>query len=246
MCQQRVGYARLPGRRRPSRHPLPTPRPAPPASGPPPQAGCPRCSSPGEGSSSSAVLPWLGGRRRRRNPAAPPPAALPSPCNPAHTTLPPRRMGTYDLASLPQFDEISAALRLAGDLARAYGQRLTFHPRCGGGAAAAVLAGGGCRCRAGERHSILRLCPHAPALHCFLCLAPPTCAATPQSLCQAGAPTPASTTLDLPKLLPLPPCSSRPAPQPLCEAGRPRRRAGRQVDARAGGALAGGGVGCRG
>lgn len=29
-----------------------------------------------------------------------------------------------------QFEEIRAALRFAGDLARTYGQRLTFHPSC--------------------------------------------------------------------------------------------------------------------
>lgn len=33
-----------------------------------------------------------------------------------------------------RFAEISAALRLAGELARLYGQRVTFHPRCVAGA----------------------------------------------------------------------------------------------------------------
>ena len=38
-------------------------------------------------------------------------------------------MGTFDPADLPQFADIRAALRHAGDLARLYGQRITFHPR---------------------------------------------------------------------------------------------------------------------
>lgn len=37
-------------------------------------------------------------------------------------------MGTFEPAQLPQVAEVSAALRFAGDLARALGQRLTFHP----------------------------------------------------------------------------------------------------------------------
>ncbi|PRW39126.1 UV damage repair endonuclease [Chlorella sorokiniana] len=37
-------------------------------------------------------------------------------------------MGTFDLEQLPQYEEIKSTLRLAGDLARTYGQRLTFHP----------------------------------------------------------------------------------------------------------------------
>ncbi|PSC67605.1 UV damage endonuclease [Micractinium conductrix] len=37
-------------------------------------------------------------------------------------------MGTFEIADLPQYEEISAALRFAGDLARLYGQRITFHP----------------------------------------------------------------------------------------------------------------------
>ncbi|KAL4440141.1 hypothetical protein ABPG75_003142 [Micractinium tetrahymenae] len=37
-------------------------------------------------------------------------------------------MGTFAMEELPQFAEIRAALRLAGDLARLYGQRITFHP----------------------------------------------------------------------------------------------------------------------
>lgn len=37
-------------------------------------------------------------------------------------------MGTYDVAQLPQFVEIKAALSFAGDLARVYDQRITFHP----------------------------------------------------------------------------------------------------------------------
>jgi UV DNA damage endonuclease len=37
-------------------------------------------------------------------------------------------MGAFESTQLPQYDEIAAALRFAGDLARAYGQRVTFHP----------------------------------------------------------------------------------------------------------------------
>ncbi|KAL4853397.1 UV-damage endonuclease [Chlorella vulgaris] len=37
-------------------------------------------------------------------------------------------IGTYDAKELPQYEEIAAALRLAGDLARLHGQRITFHP----------------------------------------------------------------------------------------------------------------------
>ncbi|KAI7836305.1 hypothetical protein COHA_009813 [Chlorella ohadii] len=37
-------------------------------------------------------------------------------------------MGTFELQQLPQYEEISSTLRLAGDLSRMYGQRLTFHP----------------------------------------------------------------------------------------------------------------------
>lgn len=39
-------------------------------------------------------------------------------------------IGTYDAKELPQYEGIAAALRLAGDLARLHGQRITFHPRC--------------------------------------------------------------------------------------------------------------------
>lgn len=37
-------------------------------------------------------------------------------------------MGTIDMEEMPQFAEIRAALHFAGDLARLYGQRITFHP----------------------------------------------------------------------------------------------------------------------
>lgn len=37
-------------------------------------------------------------------------------------------MGTFAMEELPQYAEIRTALRLAGDLARLYGQRITFHP----------------------------------------------------------------------------------------------------------------------
>ena len=37
-------------------------------------------------------------------------------------------MGTYDVTTLPQYEEISKTLRFAGDLSRLYGQRITFHP----------------------------------------------------------------------------------------------------------------------
>lgn len=37
-------------------------------------------------------------------------------------------MATYKASELPNFSEVAAALRFAGDLARAYGQRITFHP----------------------------------------------------------------------------------------------------------------------
>ncbi len=37
-------------------------------------------------------------------------------------------MGAFQLAALPQRAEIAGALRFAGDLARAFDQRLTFHP----------------------------------------------------------------------------------------------------------------------
>jgi UV DNA damage endonuclease len=37
-------------------------------------------------------------------------------------------MGVHDIKTFPQFDEICIALKFAGDLARKYGQRLTFHP----------------------------------------------------------------------------------------------------------------------
>jgi UV DNA damage repair endonuclease len=39
-------------------------------------------------------------------------------------------MGTFEVRDVPQYEEIRAALRHAGDLARLHGQRLTFHPRC--------------------------------------------------------------------------------------------------------------------
>lgn len=39
-------------------------------------------------------------------------------------------MGTFSFHDLPQKEEIAAALRFAGDLARKYDQRVTFHPRC--------------------------------------------------------------------------------------------------------------------
>jgi len=37
-------------------------------------------------------------------------------------------MGVHDIKSFPQFEEICIALQFAGNLARKYGQRLTFHP----------------------------------------------------------------------------------------------------------------------
>lgn len=37
-------------------------------------------------------------------------------------------MGVHSIRDFPQFSEIKAALRFAGDLARVYDQRLTFHP----------------------------------------------------------------------------------------------------------------------
>ncbi|KAG7670542.1 hypothetical protein Ndes2526B_g00304 [Nannochloris sp. 'desiccata'] len=37
-------------------------------------------------------------------------------------------MGVHDIRTFPQFKEICTALQFAGDLARKYGQRLTFHP----------------------------------------------------------------------------------------------------------------------
>jgi UV DNA damage endonuclease len=37
-------------------------------------------------------------------------------------------MGVHDVTTLPQYKEICTALKFAGDLARKYGQRLTFHP----------------------------------------------------------------------------------------------------------------------
>lgn len=43
-------------------------------------------------------------------------------------------------SSTPQYEDIKATLRLAGDLARTYGQRLTFHPRRASHALPAVLA----------------------------------------------------------------------------------------------------------
>lgn len=49
-----------------------------------------------------------------------------SPCRLPSGLLP--RAGTYDLTSMPQHAQITAALRRAGDLARACGQRLTMHP----------------------------------------------------------------------------------------------------------------------
>jgi UV DNA damage repair endonuclease len=37
-------------------------------------------------------------------------------------------IGTYRAPDLPQYEEIKEALAFAGDLARAYDQRVTFHP----------------------------------------------------------------------------------------------------------------------
>jgi UV DNA damage repair endonuclease len=42
-------------------------------------------------------------------------------------------MGTFNPEDLPQYADIRTALRHAGDLARLYGQRITFHPRWGSG-----------------------------------------------------------------------------------------------------------------
>lgn len=62
----------------------------------------------------------------------------------------------YDLlcdACACRYEEISAALRFAGDLARLYGQRITFHPRCvlGLHGAGCWLLAVGCRLSASRK-----------------------------------------------------------------------------------------------
>ena len=97
-------------------------------------------------------------------------------------------MGTFDPADLPQYADIRTALRHAGDLARLYSQRITFHPRWGSGlgvvVAVVMAAVPTQRCAA----SILRAGAASIATNCRSacpCIRPPACL---QPLCEAGHP----------------------------------------------------------